>query len=263
MNKLFKFGWILFATVIIASCGTDENNSDQTPTETEPSYKGQEEIEARMLERDTNLALIPANSLIYTHSNGSTEEATAYLNEKGDILKIEERFKDTKTGNYGTRAFYIEKGKRFATKETFLDNNLKPAMFVERQSFYDKNEKVTFTQERAKEYEIDLETAPFKMSKLVDCPVKPVMQILNQEGVYATTFQGFTSNGEMDFIILGENTLEGYTTSLAVQHKEGDIGKLLANERKYVGVPVEVQFERMIDETDFEFQILVSLKILK
>jgi hypothetical protein len=93
--------------------------------------------------------------------------------------------------------------------------------------------------------------------------VDNVMQIINQVGPYELTFQGFTSNGEMDFVILGENVQEGFTTSLAVQHKEGDIQKLYMNEKAYIGDPLEVEFERMIDSRDFEFQVLLSLKIKK
>jgi hypothetical protein len=122
---------------------------------------------------------------------------------------------------------------------------------------------VKYSRQREAEYEVDLELAVFKLVDAVDCPVDNVMQIINQVGPYELTFQGFTSNGEMDFVILGENVQEGFTTSLAVQHKEGDIQKLYTNEKAYIGDPLEVEFERMIDSRDFEFQVLLSLKIKK
>lgn len=259
--KIFSILGIVF---LFTACGekpVDDTKTDDTAVE--QTFEGQTDFEKRIADTDANLQLIPANSLIFTHTNGSTEEVTAFLNDKQEIQKLEESFKDGITGNYGSRIFYIEKRKRYATKEIYLDNKMKSPMFVERHSFYDKNGKVKYSRQREAEYEVDLELAAFKLIDAVDCPVDNVMQIINQVGPYELTFQGFTSNGEMDFVILGENVQEGFTTSLAVQHKEGDIQKLYMNEKAYIGDPLEVEFERMIDSRDFEFQVLLSLKIKK
>lgn len=264
MKTIQKFIGISAFLLLLVSCGDkpiDTVNEDDTTIE--QSFEGQTDFEKRIADTDANLQLIPANSLIFTHTDGSTEEVTAFLNEKQEIQKLEESFKDGKTGNYGARIFYIDNGKRYATKEIYLDNKMKMPMFIERHSFYDKNGKVKYSRQREAEYEIDLETSVFKMIDPMDSPVDNVMQIINQVGPYELTFQGFTSNGEMDFVILGENVEEGFTTSLAVQHKEGDIQKLYLNEKAYVGDPMEVEFERMIDSRDFEFQVLLSLKIKK
>jgi hypothetical protein len=264
MKTLTSPFFTLFVVVFfLAACGTSETPVD---TESEHSsedlvYKGQEEIDAKIADRDDYAKWNPLNSLIYTHSDGSTRDASAFLNDKEEILKLIFRFADTKTEVYGERVFYVENGKKFATRETFYDNTLKNPVFIERFTVYDKNEKPIYSKERSAEYEIDLEKAMFKMISPKDCSIAEALQVLREEGPFETTFQGFASNGEMEFVIVGENKEIGYTSSIAVQHREGDIMKLMQNERKYVGVPLKVLFERIVDERGFEFQALLGLKI--
>ena len=56
---------------------------------------------------------------------------------------------------------------------------------------------------------------------------------------------------------------EGFASTLSVQHQEGDIKKLFQDEEGMLGVPLEIQYERMIDQSGMEFQILISAKIKK
>jgi hypothetical protein len=264
MRATFHFIAVLSLLTLFSACkGETENTDDVSMTgqEQELIFKGKEEIEAKIAAIDNDQNLLIVNSLMYAHSNGSTAEAVAYLNEKQEILKIEEKFNDSKTGNFGKKIFYFENGKRLATKEIYQDNQLKKPMFIERVSFYDKKDKVQYAQQREADFEENLEMATFQLAKATDCPKDRAMQILNQEGPFETTFQGLASNGDMDFIIVGENAKDGFTSSLAIQHNGGDIPKLLANEVAYIGRPLTVQFERVIDHRDFEFQALMALRI--
>jgi hypothetical protein len=256
-----------YTTVVLlflfVSCGeeTKQNEGSEISTEKELEFDGKEDLEAKVAAIDNNADLVPANSLVYAHPNGSTEEATAFLDSKGDIVKLEERFLESETGNFGRRIFYIENGKRIVSKEIFNDNSRKPAVFVERHSFYDKKGKVRYSQVRETEFEENLEMCTFKMTTAVDCPIDRAMQIMNQEGHFETTFQGFVSGGEMEYLLVGENVKEGFTSSLAVQHSEGDIKKLMADQRAYVGKKLKVQFERVVDNRDMEFQLLLAVAI--
>lgn len=263
--KTYFFSFLLFAAMILGfnSCGNSEQTTQDNNLTEEPIYEDQEQIDKKIADRDDYEKWTPINSLVYTHTDGSSRDASAFLNEKEEIIKLLFRFSDAKTGIYGERVFYVENGKKFASRETYYDNTLKSPVFIERFTVYDKNEKPVFSKERTAEYEIDLENASFRMIDPKDCPIAEAMQVLGEEGPFETTFQGFASNGEMDFVIVGENKEIGYTSSVAVQHFEGDIAKLRMNERKYVGVPLKVMFERIIDERGFEFQALLGLKILK
>jgi hypothetical protein len=263
MKTISHISIIVVTVFVLFSCGqtAEKEITDETTTSEVPVFEGQAELEAKIAERDDMSKWIPVNSLIYTHTDGSTDEASAFVNEKEEIVKLVHRYMKSKTQEYGSAAFYIENGKKIATIETYYDAKRKEPVFVERYTVYDSKEKPVFAKEREAEYEVDLETAVYKPVDAEDCSIKKAMQILNQEGPFVTTFQGFASNGEMDFVIVGENKEIGYTSSVAVQHREGDILKLYMDERGYVGTPLEVSFERMIDERDFEFQVLLSLKI--
>lgn len=264
MKTLFSpFVVLLTVVFLVASCVSSETpvDSESETVSEDLVYEGQEEIDAKIADRDDFAKWDPLNSLIYTHMDGSTRDASAFLNKKEEIVKLLFRFSETQTGIYGERVFYVENGKKFASRETYYDNTIKTPVFVERFTVYDKNEKPIFTKERTAEYEMDLENAVFKMAKAKDCSIAEALQVLREEGPFETTFQGFASNGEMEFVIVGENKEIGYTSSIAVQHREGDIAKLMQNERKFVGVPLKVLFERIVDERGFEFQALLGLKI--
>lgn len=259
----FPFSVLITLVFLVASCGSSDAPMD-TEIESvseDPVYEGQAEIDAKIAERDDFTKWNPMNSLIYTHTDGSTRDASAFLNKQEEVVKLIVRYSDAKSGMYGERVFYVENEKKFATREIYYDNTLKTPVFVERFTVYDQKEKPIFSKERTAEYEIDLETAVYKMTKAKDCPIAEALQVLREEGPFETTFQGFASNGEMEFVIVGENQEIGYTSSIAVQHREGDIAKLMQNERKFVGVPLKVLFERIIDERGFEFQALLGLSI--
>jgi len=259
---LFPFQ-ILVALLLLNACQnsseeTDLNNNDVV---VEELFEGQNTFESKINAIETDTTLVVANTLIYTHTNGSTEEASAFMDKNQGIHKVIEYYKNAVNGNYGTRTFYFDKGILFTSVETFLDNSVKDGAFFERHSFYDEKGKVIFTKQRSAEFEIDLEQQQFKMIDPIACSFEDVKLLLEQKGPYETTFQGFASNGEMDFLIVGENKKEAFTSSLAVQHYQGDINKLIKNEKAYIGRPLEVSFERMIDERDFEFQVLLGVKI--
>lgn len=254
---------VLIGLFLLGSCGSTSEESSETEKgiEKKSGMKDEEKFESRMAEVDNNKDLAVANSLSYSNNEGSTAEVAAFLDKSDNILKLEESFTDAKTQSYGKRYFYIENGKKYATREVFYDTGRKKAVFVERITYYNQGEKPIYTKQREAEYEIDMESLPFQMTSPKDCSIDRAMRILNQEGEFETTFQGFASDGSMNFLLVGENSENGYASSLAVQHTEGDIRKLMNNEKAMVGTPLEVQYERMIDERDFQFQVLVGVKI--
>jgi hypothetical protein len=61
---------------------------------------------------------------------------------------------------------------------------------------------------------------------------------------------------------VGENTPDGFASSLVVQYESSEIVKLKKNERGMIGIPVEVQHQTMLDEQGLKFQILLGLRLL-
>lgn len=251
---------LLFASTMTA-CQSDTTKTEDPNKSEVPALENEGEYEDRIGAIENNTELQVMNSLAYNDNAGSREDAVAFLDAEGNAVKIEELFSDVKTGNYGTYTFYVEKGKKFASKEVFYDNELKEPSFVERITYYDEKEKPVFTRERIAPYEDNLDEAAYQIVTPKDLSIDRTMRILNQEGEFETTFQGFAEGGNLKYLLVGENTPDGFASSLAIQYQEGDIRKLLANEKAMIGTPLEVQHEVMVDERGLKFQVLLSVKI--
>ncbi len=261
MKKGMIFFLSAMAFFFVGCASNDSEESNDEMQQENKAYKDEADFEARMAAIDQNESLIVANSLQYRDNAGSTEEVSAYLDEDQSIVKLVEDFSEINTHNFGTKTFYLENGKKFATKEVYQENRLAEPMFIERITYYDKTEKPVYAKMRQAAFEIDLESLPFSTVSQKNVSASRAMRVLNQEGEFETTFQGLVSDGTLDFIIVGENTPDGFASSLAVQHTEGDIKKLINNEVAMIGTPLEIQYERMVDQTGLEFQVLLSAKI--
>ncbi len=217
----------IFLSLIFTGCNSSNDKNEKSDSGKEqPKFPNEDQLEEKMAAIENNKNLLVVNSLNYNNNAGSTAGAIAYLDAEKNTVKMDEMFSDVTTGNYGTYTFYIENGKKFVSKEVYFDNELKIPIFVERISFYDKNQKVIYTKERTAEYEEDLPKMQFQIAKLKDCSLDRTMRILNQEKDFETTFQGFASDGSTKFLLVGENTPDGYASSLAVQRLDKEIEKL-------------------------------------
>ncbi len=270
-KSLFTYCIILITGILSACSSSEEKSEEKQPDlvlEEQGNYgdiDSQREglIEQWISETDLNLdKLNIANSLYYTKDDGSSIEANAYLNDAGQILKIEEIYLDSKSGNHGKNLFYLKEGKKYASKELFEDHGSPDIMYVERVSYYDENEKPIKTKKRKTKYEEDLHAVAFEKAPIRDCSMKRVKDVLNQTGQFQTTFQGFVNSGPMSFLIVGENAKNGYVSTLAIQYADYTIKKLNQKEYDMLGKPLRVEFEKMVDESGFEFQALITVKIL-
>jgi hypothetical protein len=240
---------ILFFAVILlgvfSACQPTKEDGDKEKAEKVQKIDNETEFENRIAAIENNPELTPVRS---------------YLDKDQKEVKIEEKFSYAETGNYGTNTFYVENGTQFASKEVYYDNTGSKPFFIERISFYEKG-KVIFTKERKAEVEEDLINTTFQVVPAKALSVDRAMQIINQQGPFETTFQGFAEGGGMKYLLVGENSAEGYASSLAIQYQEGDIVKLMKNEKKMIGTPLDVTHEVMTDNTGLTFQVLITVKI--
>jgi len=255
---------ILFSTLFaFTACQSDKSVTEELTTTPHKSPVANESLDNKRLLIDAKEdQLIVANSLTYQHNDGSTEEVLAFLDDQENIVKIEEKFSDADTRNSGKRIFYFENSKKFMTVELFMDNKDSKGAFRERVSYYNKNETVKSSKDRLAPFEEDLEKMEFKKIGHYDCSVKRAMAVLNNEGVFKTTFQGFLENGYMTYLLVGGPGESGYATAIAVQYDDSQITKLKKNTLKYINKPLKVKFERMLDEKNMEFQVLISAQLL-
>lgn len=256
---------LLFIALImsISACNTDTaENQEETKLPTKTATSNEELENKRILIDAKEDQYAIANSLSYRHNDGSLEEAFAYLDENKEIKKIEQQFTNGKTGNSGKRFFYLENGKKFLTIERFSDNENAKGAFRERISYYDKHAKVISTKERLAQFEEDLLKVEFADVAKYDCSMERADEVLNNKGVFATTFQGFVNGGNLTYLLVGGPGESGYASALAIQYEDEQIKKLKANEVAYINTPLRVQFEKMLDDRDLEFQVLLSMKIV-
>lgn len=256
-----QFLYILaILTFSTTSCTSDGQNEESNSRKVQ-KFAQEDRLEGQIVAIDNNTNLLVVNSLTYNNNINSTTEVIAYFDKKETMVKVEEKFSDMKSGNFGSTIFYLENGKKIATKQLYFDNKMDQPTFVERISFYDKSEKVNYTKERLAPFEEELVDLPFQPAKLHDCSLERAMSILNQTGKFVTTFQGFASDGNTQYLLVGENTVEGYASSLAVQRSDATIKKLEIDEKTMIGTPLEVQYYQMVDERGLKFQVLESVII--
>jgi hypothetical protein len=212
---------------------------------------------------ENNPDLTVMKSLAFNNNAGSTVQAIVYFDQFGNEVKMEEFYNDVATGNYGTSTFYFQQGRLFASKEVYHDEQRKKPTFVERVSYYDSIPKVKLTKERTTFYEEDLSNVQFKPTKPVACSFDRAMRALNEEGEFQTTFQGFIVNGDMEYILVGENSANGFVSSLSITFKDPVLERLKSNERKYIGTPLEVEFQEAEDVSGMNYQLLTTIKLRK
>lgn len=258
-SKLFLFAFLLIG--IFSGCQSTESTKKKEPLAKGQKIDNEAEFENKIVAIENNPELSPVKSLSYNNNAGSTAEAIGYLDKNQHEVKIEEKFMYVETGNYGTNTFYIENGKQFASKELYFDQTLSTPMFVERLTYYNEKGKAIFTKERKAEIEEDLINTTYEVIPVKSISVNRAMQILNQLGPFETTFQGFVEGGGMTYILVGENTEDGYASSLAVQFQDATMMKLMRNEKAMIGTPLEVIHEVMTDNSGLTFQVLIAVKI--
>jgi hypothetical protein len=257
--KFISLSYLLLFLAINFSCSGKINDREEKQTSKKP--KNANDFETHMAEIENNPNWKVMNSLAYNNNAGSTEEVIAYLNTNDEAVKLEERFSDVSTGNYGRRLFYISKKKIFASRELYFDNNLKKPAFIERISYYGKNQQPVFTRERSAATELELDNVSFEQKNPIGVSIDRALSAINQQGEFETTFQGFLKSGGMTYIIVGENSRDGFASSLVIQFENEDIKRLKINERALIGTPLHIKHETMVDEKGLKFQILLDLLI--
>jgi len=256
------FYLLLVLNVLLFSCGSEDPENISFESTSENSKMNNEQAEAYVLEID-NAKLMTGNSLYYTRNDGASIEVNLFLNDSSKVLKTVERYTIKEGGSICTNLFYYKNDKKYVTKEIFEEGTGESAVFVERVSYYDSKGKPKITKVRKAPYEDQLEFATFKLTDKKDCSDERAVQVLNQQGPYATNFQFFVQEEHLLYLIVGENDDEGYRSSLVVQQKGQVIQELLANERKMIGKPLVVEFEKVLGDMGFEFQALMGVMYAK
>ncbi len=263
MNKIIFLFSILALTVSCGGSNDSNNETVTTPEQISKQEKQETEIEKRIADTDLQDKLDVMNSLYFTKEDGSSLEVKDFLDKSGNILKVEEKYVDKEKDSYGTNLFYIRNGKKYASKERFEEKDGKNAFFVERVTFYDDKEQVATTKIRKADFEENLDAVPLEITKSVDCSIKRAMDALNQEGDFETRFQGFVNSNNTNYIVVGPSGSDQYNSALMLQYNSTTTNNLMRNQEASIGKKLDLEFQKMVDDNGFEFQVLLTLKVVK
>ena len=252
----------LLLILTFASCNTDEVVTDSDETD-EPVIEtpSNDELEAYLMEIDLNDELELASSLYYTKGSDSGEEmvqVNLFLTDSSEVLKIEELMVRPGTNSIVSNVFYYKDEVKCASKQFFEESINDSSYFVEVLSYYDADAKVILSKRRTAMFEDYLDQEAYTVVKNSDCSDARAFDVVNQEGNFETTFQGFVEFGQFTYLIVGENKKVGFASSLVVQRESALIKELRANEKEMIGTPLEVEFGTAMDDGGSQ-QILLSI----
>lgn len=252
----------LLLILTCASCKTDEVVTDSDETD-EPVIEtpSNDELEAYLMEIDLNDELELASSLYYTKGSDSGEEmvqVNLFLTDSSEVLKIEELMVRPGTNSIVSNVFYYKDEVKCASKQFFEESINDSSYFVEVLSYYDADAKVILSKRRTAMFEDYLDQEAYTVVKNSDCSDARAFDVVNQEGNFETTFQGFVEFGQFTYLIVGENKKVGFASSLVVQRESVLIKELRANEKEMIGTPLEVEFGTAMDDGGSQ-QILLSI----
>lgn len=256
---------LLMTTVLIftgCQSGETEGASELPTTDYQPNAQ-EVAFEEMIASIDANDSLRIGNSLFYSKPTGESIEVRLFVNAKNETVKMVERYTEESTQSVFRNVFYLKEGKKFATRELFGSTVNGKELFNERVSYYDEKEQPVLSKFKSANYEEELDYESFVTMDPYDCKMERALNVINQEGEFATTFQGFVKEDAFLYLIVGENEKDGYSSSLVVQYVDYTIKKLQEDELKMIGTPLIVDFETVTEGGEgYEYQILhkVSLR---
>jgi hypothetical protein len=255
---------ICIIVLVVSGCEDSKEPGSNINEEINSEYVSNEDevaFEQMIAEIDGNDSFTTANSLFYTRENGESTEVQMFLDAKNEPVKMIEIFTSGSSQSICNRTFYLKDGKKIATRETLEEGEGKNAHFIERISYYDEKEKPIATKQKTAPYEEELELESYSLIEKFDCSMERALNVLNQEQEFATTFRGFVKEDPYLYIIVGEDDVKGYCSSLVVQYVTATIQKLQAHELEMIGTPLIIDFETLSGEQGYEYQILLSAEI--
>lgn len=255
---------ILLSALVLAlfSCKSDPKQDTSEPVAEKQivtSLKDENEMDQRATAIDTLLGRegTAVSTLDYGKPDkGESYQAIGYTDSKGVLLKVVEYFNDGNGKDSGTRTFYLNNGKPFCTLEQA--SAMQGNSFFNRISYYNSSGEVSMTKERRGSYEEEVTQMNYKPAALTKVSMDRAMRALSQKGEFATTFQGFVFQEAITYLVVGENKPDGYTSAIKCDFRDNLINTLAANEKKYIGKPLKVNFQEYVDQDGLKTQLYLG-----
>ena len=244
MVKLGYISLFILSLTVLVACEEEETTNDES-IENIAEIGESTSYDSYAMEIDMNDSLTVMNSMFYTNQANESVEVVLYVNESGDstdLLKMEERMVKDASGVISTNVFYYRNGEKYITLQYYPESENDSLYFVEKRSYYDEKGEVIMTKRRTAVYEEMLEESAFVVVNNESLSDERAFDVVNQNGQFETTFQGFIDMDPYLYLLVGENTKEGYVSALIVQSRGGIIKQLIDNETEMLGTPLVVNF---------------------
>ncbi len=256
MSKFRFYSLSIILSIAFSACKNEMKENENPETMENGLNKSTWEKAMKNIDEQIAISDAVANSLYYSKETGESEKLVAYLSQENKILKVEEFFSGKPTENAGRIIYYLNQKKPLVTIELFEDKtNLAEVKFVERISYYDDNGQATYTKEKRANYEEELENVAYKAVDLLTLTTDKIFRILNQEAEFQTTFQGLVETESLNYLIVGEPKLGGYTSAMRIEFEDHLIKEVYKDPKKYMNKKMRVTFQLSRLQGNFEYQI--------
>jgi len=261
---MLKKGLFISCILLICSCSVEQEKENPKTKKIElesivPSYKEASLFETKIDEIDFNKNLIEAKSLSYINLNKSVEQVIAMVDSSMQFSKLT-HFVTEENGNQSETSFYFSGNLMFASikiTRRFFENE---GYEKEVKCYYNDKGEVLFSAQRKSKLSENLKAVAYsKAEKCVHNPSK-ALEIINQQGQYATNFQGFNeANGKL-YITVGTKTT---SSSIVINAYEGILKTLKNNESKFLNKSLKIDFEEINQLDGFSYQALLDIQLLQ
>lgn len=204
---------------------------------------------------DGNKSLEKIQSLLYSDEDGNTTEATAWIDKKMEIVKLQQIINEI-SGKKIERIFYFLNGVKTMSRQIVFYYDKKNPYFTEERSYYSLTNSVITTFTRYAKTE-DLDHATFQEAKKHEVPHNTALSIIKRTGDFETRFLGFEEAFGRKFIVVGT---EKQTTTIAFNVLSPILTELIKTEKSSLNKLVEVQFSPITEPDGFTFQALIDLE---
>ena len=247
----------------LVSCGPEkkekESKANTTKEKGSPDDGRGAEYEMYMTKIDESDSLTDANTLYYTKDNGESYQVYVKINDDKEVVRVEEKYTTSQTGSVLTNFFYYKDGKKYASKEHYVEGSGDKETFVERVSYYE-DEKPKISKIRRAPFEEYLVNELFEIIPAYNASDERAMRALRREGEFETNFVSIVREDPAIYVIVGEGTDDGYVSALVVQRITPLVQQMMSSPESMKGQPLSISFQEVHESNGFTFQALLDVQ---
>lgn len=250
---------VIFILLVLSfGCAEKKDSLEQSNknSSTKSFFDGETTFEDEISKIDQDTELTEVTSLDYMDAEGKSWIVKAMVDNNMNVRKLmmPQTFSN---GDNSYMSFYYIGDRKFASIEEYSRVRNDQFSKTITKSFYDDSLRVFFSK-KAHQTENEEPGLSYTKCKNEAHSDALALAIINQEGDFETKFQGFIENMGRNYVIVGT---QNYSSTLAFSEYSGLLKQLKANEKKFLGKKLKVQFTTSTEENGFTFQVLTNLTL--